>query len=182
MMYIDNLVGDDSDIKNSNIIQQPCYKELTMMLRSSILLITLFYTHSFSKEGQWTAGFGQGNLEYFIDNQGYRLYIGCPTPDGSADAASSVSLYKIDDEKDVAQFTITVNGSTYEAPIEADCRAGEDNFLSLLDDLRKGNAVVKFGKRTITFPKSNAAKIIPSQRTKNFTCNLLWSNPPAAEE
>jgi len=35
--------------------------------------------NSFAAQGRWTEGFGQGNLEYFIDQDGFRLYIGCPT-------------------------------------------------------------------------------------------------------
>ena len=41
--------------------------------------LALLCSPAFSAEGRWTEGFGQGNLEYFIDKQGFRLYIGCPT-------------------------------------------------------------------------------------------------------
>lgn len=132
-------------------------------------------TISFSEEGKWIEGYGQGNLEYFIDKQGYRLYIGCPTEDGSADAPSYISLSTLKDGKAIEPFTIIVNGNTYEAPFEADNHAGENNFISILEDLRKGNAVVKFGKKTIIFPKSNAKEIIPVYGSKDFSCNLLWS-------
>jgi hypothetical protein len=144
--------------------------------------VLLACTSALAAEGRWIEGFGQGNLEYFIDKQGYRLYIGCPTEGGSAELASSVSLYQIESDKEVAQFTITLNGSTYDAPFEADSHVGESNFVSLIEDLRKGSAIVKFGKKTISFPKSNAKQVIPAPHTKDFSCNLLWSNPPDIEK
>ena len=124
-------------------------------------------------EGRWTEGFGQGNLEYFIDKQGYRLNIGCPTADGSDEASSSVSLSKLRDSSEVSAFTLTAHGITYSAPFSTGSRVGDNNFLSLLDSVRKGDATVKFGKTTIVFPKSNAAKVVPVYGTKNFACNLV---------
>lgn len=137
----------------------------------SMLCVT-FCIPALAAEGRWTEGFGQGNLEYFIDKQGLRLYIGCPTEDGSADSPSSVSLYRINDDTNITKFTILVNGITYDAPFEADSRVGTNNFTSLLESLRKGNAIVKFGSKSITFPKSNAAKVVPVYDSKNFICNL----------
>jgi hypothetical protein len=122
-------------------------------------------------QGRWTEGFGQGNLEYFIDQDGFRLYIGCPTEDGSADSQSSVSLIQLSNDNDIQNFTIDVNGVSYDGPFSADSRVGENNFLSLLENLRKGNAIVKFGGKSIKFPKSNAAKVIPVYG-KNFSCNI----------
>lgn len=123
-------------------------------------------------EGRWTEGGGQGNLEYFIDKQGVRLYIGCPTKDGSADEPSSVSLHRLSDDVQAKKFTILVNGITYDAPFDANSRVGTNNLLSLLEGLRKGNAVVKVGNKSITFPKSNAAKVVPAYG-KGFSCNLM---------
>lgn len=123
-------------------------------------------------QGQWTEGFGQGNLEYFIDAQGMRLYIGCPTQDGSADAASSVSLMSATSSQEVRKFAIQVGGRTYEGPFTADSRVGENNFIALLGDLRKGDAVVSYAGKTLTFPKSNAAKVLPAFGKKGFSCNL----------
>ncbi len=131
-------------------------------------------TATFAKEGQWIEGYGQGNMEYFIDKDGYRLYIGCPTKAGSADAYSSVSVSKISDESDVQNFTVLVNGTTYDGPFETNCRVGDQNFIAFLEDIRKGNATVKFGKKAIVFPKSNAAKIVPKFGAKNFSCNTFF--------
>lgn len=135
-----------------------------------ILLCTLSIP-VLAAQGHWTEGYGQGNLEYFIDSQGYRLYIGCPTKDGSADASSSVTLSQVKNNASIQQFTISVNGHTFDGPFDAASRVGAQNFVALLDDLRKADAVVKFAGRSITFPKSDAAKVLPVQ--KKMECNLL---------
>jgi len=136
------------------------------------LVLATFCAPVFAAESRWTEGYGQGNIEYFIDKQGLRLYIGCPTQDGSADSSSSVSLSKLSDSSDIAEFTIIADGISYAAPFEANSRVGENNFISLMEGLRKGNTIVKIGKNTITFPKSNASEVIPTYGTKNFNCNL----------
>jgi len=123
-------------------------------------------------DGRWTEGFGQGNLEYFIDAQGMRLLIGCPTQEGSADASSDVSLTSISTSKDVPKFAIKVAGRSYDGPFTADSRVGENNFIALLEDLRKGDAVVSFAGKSLTFPKSNAAQVLPVFGKKGFDCNL----------
>lgn len=122
--------------------------------------------------GQWAQGYGQGNLEYFIDAQGMRLLIGCPTQEGSADAASSVTLMAVASSQEVKKFTVKVGGRTFEGPFEADSRVGENNFIALLNDLRKGEAVVSYGGKTITFARSNAAQVLPAYGKKGFQCNL----------
>lgn len=137
------------------------------------MLCASFCIPALAAEGRWTEGFGQGNLEYFIDKLGLRLYIGCPTEDGSADSPSSVSLYRINDNTDITKFTLLVNGITYDAPFEAVSRVEINNFTSLLENLRKGNAIVKFGSKSITFPRGNADKVIPVYGSKNFSCNLI---------
>lgn len=136
------------------------------------IICALFSIPAFAAEGRWTEGFGQGNLEYFFDIQGMRFYIGCPTQNGSADLASSVSLQRIKDSKDVPQFTITVNGHTFDGPFTADSRVGENNFIALLTDLRKGDTTIKAGSTTLNVPKSNAAKVLPNHGKKGFACNL----------
>ena len=130
-------------------------------------------TSSFAAQGRWTEGFGQGNIEYFIDQDDVRLYIACPTKDGNADSQSGVSLYQLNNNKVIKKFTIDVNGISYEGPFNADSRVGDNNFLSLLENLRKGDAVVKFGGRAIKLPKSNAAKVIPVYG-KGFSCNMSF--------
>ncbi|OAI25418.1 hypothetical protein, partial [Methylomonas koyamae] len=136
--------------------------------------IELIEPNSSSATGaQWSEGFGQGNLEYFIDKDGVRLYIACPTQDGSPDAQSGVSLYRLSDEANFEKFAIDVNGHSYDGPFSADSRVGDNNFLSLLEDLRKSDAVVKFNGKVITFPKSNAANVLPIHGEK-FSCNLSF--------
>lgn len=124
-------------------------------------------------QGRWTEGFGQGNLEYFFDQDGVRLYIGCPTKEGSADAASSVSLSQLSSNKDIPKFTIAVNGHSFDGPFSADSRVGDNNFMALLEDLRKADAVVKFGGKSVKIAKSNAAQVIPAYG-KKFSCNLSF--------
>ena len=137
-------------------------------------LYLLLSMSAMAAEGAWAEGFGQGNLEYFIDKQGYQLYIGCPTEDGSSDSKASISLSKISDGSEIKKFTITAAGVTYEAPFTADSRVGDNNFISLLESLHKTNALVKFGNKSINFPKSNAAKVIPLFGAKTFSCNLSF--------
>lgn len=134
-------------------------------------LIILTTGASSGAEARWTEGYGQGNLEYFIDKGNLRLMIGCPTEDGSADAFSSLSLSRLSDHKAAEMFTLHVNGITFEGPFEANSRVGTNNFLLLLEALRKGNAEVRVGNQKTVFPKSNAAKVLPAYG-KKFVCNL----------
>lgn len=136
------------------------------------MLATLLSIPAFAAEGKWTEGFGQGNLEYFIDDQGWRLHIGCPTQNGSANANSSVSVYRIVDDAQAKAFSLKVGGITFDGPFEANSRVGDNNFLALLEALRKGDAVVKLGAKSLTYPKSNAAKVLPVYGKKGFVCNL----------
>lgn len=129
---------------------------------------------SLAAQGRWTEGFGQGNLEYFIDQEGYRFYIGCPTIDGSEDGKSSVSLTRTDSSLEVQKFTITVNGISYEGPFSTNSRVDDNNFVSLLEELRKSDAIITFNGKKIKYPKSNSAKVIPSPKGKKFPCNLSF--------
>lgn len=138
----------------------------------SIIVLACFGAPAIAADGRWTEGFGQGNLEYFIDSKGVRLLIGCPTKDGNADAPSSISLYRISDNAPATQFSLSVAGVTYDGPFETGSRVQDNNFISLLENLRKGDAVVKVGGKTLTFPKSNVAKVVPVFGKKGFSCNI----------
>lgn len=144
---------------------------MKFLSKFSLLLLALLSIPAFAADGKWTEGFGQGNYEYFIDDQGWRLHIGCPTQNGSADAYSSVSVYRIVDNAPAKAFSLTVGGMTFEGPFEANSRAGDSNFLAVLQGLRKGDAVVKLGSKSLTYPKSNAAKVLPVYG-KKFQCNF----------
>lgn len=135
------------------------------------LVFSAICVSSFAAQGRWTEGFGQGNLEYFIDQNGVRLYIGCPTKDGSADAPSSVSLSQLSNSKEIQKFTINVNGVSYDGPFSADSRVGDNNFISLLENIRKADVIVKFGEKSVKFPRSNSDKVVPIYG-KKFNCNL----------
>lgn len=126
-------------------------------------------------EGKWTAGSGQGNLEYFIDKSGARLDISCPTQNGSVDSDSSVSLeYK---DKAVKAFKITVGGMTFDGPFDATSRVGGNTFITLWDSLRKNDATVTFGDVSIIIPKGNAPQVLPPSNSKEFSCNVDVGTP-----
>lgn len=135
------------------------------------LVLAVSAVSSFAAQGRWTEGFGQGNLEYFIDQDGFRLVIGCPTQDGSIDGKSGVSLQELSTNRDVPKFTLTAAGITFDGPFDADSRVGDNNFLALLENLRKGDAVVKAKGKTIKFAKSNAVTVLPVYG-KKFACNM----------
>ena len=135
-----------------------------------LLIYSLFFP-VIAAEGKWIEGYGQGNLEYFIDHKGFRLFIQCPTQDGSYQAHSAITLNNEIEDSTIKQFTVTVNGFTYNGPFSADSRVGDNNFISFLENIKKGDAVVKFGKNTLTFPKSNAAEVTPTYG-EDFYCNL----------
>jgi hypothetical protein len=136
------------------------------------LVVSTLCSPAFSAEGRWTQGYGQGNLEYFIDQQGFSLYIGCPTQEGSADAVSYVALFQLSDKAEISKFSIVADGITYTAPFAANSRVGTNNFIALLASLRKGNTNVKFAKHNILLPQSNAADVIPRFDSEQFSCNL----------
>jgi hypothetical protein len=136
------------------------------------ILLASLYLNAFAAQGRWTEGYGQGNFEYFIDQGVMRLYIGCPTQNGSADALSNVTVSNLKNDQEVQNFAIKVNGVSYDGPFTAGSRVDSDNFRSLLENLRKGNAVVTFGQTSVKFPKSNAAKVIPVG--KKMQCNVFW--------
>lgn len=142
-------------------------------LAFTILVMTNLFSLSNANaaEGKWTEGYGQGNLEYFIDNQGFQLHIDCPTKEGSAEAYSAVTLNQINSGKQIEKFTITVNGLSFDGPFEANSRVGTNNFLALVEGLRKGDAVVKINNKKIIFQKNNSLKILPAYG-KKFLCNL----------
>ena len=141
-------------------------------LKLATCLVLALPAYGMAAEGRWTEGFGQGDLEYFIDKQGMRLHIACPTEEGSANAFSAVTLQRQSDSSAVDPFTITVNGITVTGPVEADSRVGTDNFQVVFEGVRKGDAVVKFGKKTVVFPKANAPSVLPKP-ANGTRCNLM---------
>ena len=110
-------------------------------------------------EGRWTQGFGQGNLEFFVDAQGMRLYLGCMTAEGSQ---SYVSLFPAAGGADIAAFEVKVAGLKFSAPFETASRVGSQNYVALLEALRKAPATVTFQGRSIAFPSGGAAQAIPA--------------------
>lgn len=139
---------------------------------SMSLVLALTCASALAKPVAWREDFGQGNLDYSIDKAGYSLDVGCPTSDGMADALPSVFLLKTSTDRQVTKFTIRANGNTYDGPLDVRSRLDQRIFLSLLDSLRRSDAVVTFGNKTIVYPKSNAAAVLPVYG-KKFPCNLM---------
>jgi len=126
-----------------------------------------------SSNAVWIEGFGQGNLEYFIDQKEVQIYIGCPTKNGSANAVSSVSV--TENGRTVKSFQLAVGGITYDGPFEADSRVGDDNFISLFERLRLFDARLTFNDQVIEIPRSNAADVLPPTDSAQFECNLYFT-------
>ena len=131
------------------------------------------FTDTRAGRPKWKEGYGQGNLEYFIDRSGMRLHIGCPTPNGSARASSSIRLVELDSYREVSGFVIEVGDASFRGPFEADSRVGENNFLYLLEQLRNSDAVVSYDGDTVVFPKANVASVVPIYGEQEFSCNLM---------
>lgn len=117
----------------------------------------------------WKKSYQGGRYEFFADNGDLRLYIGCPTADSSPDAMSSVRLTRLSTNRDIGQFKIVANGQIYDGPIDAESRVGSGNFRSLMDNIRKSGATVKYALGTVAFPHTNAAKFFPAVNQK-FPC------------
>lgn len=139
-------------------------------------LICLIAFSSFAEQGKWVKGFGQGNLEYSINNASLQLRINCPTQKGSDTASSGLVLVanpSSGEDQAIKSFKVEVNGNTYIGPFYTGSRVDDNNFISFLDDIRKTDAKVTFGKNVITFPVSNVASVVPTYKSKNFSCNIL---------
>lgn len=144
------------------------------MILKSLVLVGLLSVVGLAKSAQdiWIESFGQGNIEYFIDNQTAQLHISCPTRSGSADAMSNVAL--IINGKEATKFELIVGFYSFDVPFDAKSRMGADNFKVLMTELRKNDAIVKFRDTTIVFPKSNASKVIPKVNSNDFVCNTSF--------
>lgn len=142
-----------------------------LIMTNVVLILSLSCATAFGAQDKWTEGYGQGNLEYFIDKGNMRLYIGCPTKEGNSEGESSVSL--LENDQEIKAFTIEANGISYEAPFSANSRVGDNNFLSLIDSLRRTDATIIYNGKTIKFPKNNAKKVLPVHG-KNLECNLSF--------
>lgn len=136
----------------------------------AILMATLA-APAVAEEGRWSAGGGQGDLEFFIDQGGMRFFIACPTAKGQADLASAVTLH-YNDMSEVEAFSVSVNGVSVDGPINADSAAGVGHFTRLVENLRQADAVLRYGDTTLRLPRANAAELLPAPG-KDFPCNLL---------
>jgi hypothetical protein len=154
-------------------------KKLQLLNRTALSIATFLsllgsVSGTQAAEGRWTEGSGQGNREFFIDSKGWQLRVNCPTKDGSADSPSSVAFTDLRTNNESKKFTIRAGGITFQGPFAANSRVGNNNFLALLEGLHASDATVTHGSGVVTFPKSNAAKVVPvfGKTGKGFVCNL----------
>ena len=129
------------------------------------------------EQPQWRAHLAQGNLEYSIVKGEGSVWIDCPTPDGSPTSHSQIGVKFRD--RTVDRFEIIVNNIRYRSPIEANDRLGDDNFLSLLDGIKKSEMSVRFADQAIIFPRNNV-DILPARDETGFACNLSTDVSEAA--
>lgn len=121
-------------------------------------------------EGKWVQGFGQGDIEYFIDKGNARLYIECPAEESNNGGDSTVSLFVND--KNVDHFKVIVAGNTYDGPFKTGPRYATNAFVQLIKDLNEGDAKVVYGKTTVIFPKSNVKSVLHTYMSGKFGCAL----------
>ena len=134
-------------------------------------LLTIFSaTHAHAAKGAWSEDFGQGNLEYSFEFKEAVLNIFCPTEDGLADTHSSLSASVAGSE--LTKFSLIVNKLNFEGPFEANSIVGTNNFLSLIEALKKSDAILKYGNKTVIFPLNKSSKVLPTYGTNSFKCNL----------
>lgn len=120
-------------------------------------------------QDNWKTSYQGGSHEFYSDNQDLRFYIACPTEDKSPDAVSSVSLNRVSTGHEIGKFQIIAGGNTYDGPFKTSSRVDSQNFRSLMTDLRKGGATIKYALGSVSFPKTAAAKFFPAVDRK-FPC------------
>ena len=102
------------------------------MILKSLVLVGLLSVVGLAKSAQdiWIESFGQGNIEYFIDNQTAQLHISCPTSSSLVEAKSNVSL--IINGKQAPKFELIVGFYSFDVPFDANSRLGSENFKLLM--------------------------------------------------
>ena len=146
-----------------------------MKYPKAIVAIILFILAALAGTAQaadtWKTSWAGGAYEYYSDQKDMRLYVACPTEDTSPDRFSSIILMRNSTGNQISKFQIIANGNTYDGPITTVSTVGSKNFRSLMEDMRKGGATVKYamGTETVLYPKANAAKFFPAPGRK-FPC------------
>lgn len=137
-----------------------------------IAAVSVAFLATQTAHAEWKGGFVQGNNEYISEKDDLRVIVWCPAVDDKSTSYSKVSLQRLSTMKKIGVFTMTVNGHTYNGPIDSSDRVGSDNFRSFMADIRKGDLVLKYALGTVVYPKSNAPKIIPVA-IHNIPCNTM---------
>ena len=96
-------------------------------------------------QGEWKSGFGQGTVEYFVDNgPGNQVYIACPS-NAPANISATI-LGKDPDAKKGEKITFIIDSVEYQNEfLNNDCRVCTENFIFFWDKLRNAKTLsVKF--------------------------------------
>jgi len=114
-------------------------------------------------QGEWKSGFGQGTIEYFVDNgPGNQVYIACPV---NAPASISVTILGKDpDAKKGEKITFIVDSVEYKNEyLNNDCRVCSENFIFFWDKLRNAKTLsVRFSDSVRSeFSVSGINTVIP---------------------
>ena len=138
------------------------YKVLIAVTLSSVCLVGI------AAEGKWTKGYGQGNLEFFIDKGNARLSLACPSQESNNGGYADVTL--LVNNKDVRSFKIQAGEVNLNGPFTTSTRGGENSFISLINNLHKTDAKVTYGTNTFVFPKSNVTSVLPTYMSGKLNC------------
>lgn len=138
------------------------FKFLIAVLLSFVCLMAT------ATEGKWIKGYGQGNLEFFIDKGKARLYIGCPSDESNNGGDVNIMLFVND--KEVKSFKVQADGNTYAGPLSSFTRNGAGAVIELINNLRKTDAKVTYGSNVVTFPKSNVTAVLNTYMSGKLGC------------
>lgn len=138
-----------------------------------MICIVLSISSAFAKDNTWTEGFGQGTTEYFINNNEITLLISCTDKDDENAPESSVVVFNNKTNKKGKGIYIDVNNNKYSLPLVAGSRVDVNNFIQLLEDLRKNDFSLNSSSGSLSFKKNASNKIIPKFGSKNFTCKTF---------
>lgn len=140
-----------------------------------VIVLTFLSFNATATQGKWVQGYGQGNLEYFIDKGNVRLYIGCPSQESNSGGDSRVML-SIESNSpvsgDIKAFKIEAGGDVFDGPIVTGSRVGTNNFIGLIASLQKSDAKVTFANKVIIFPKSNITSVLHTYQSGKLGCAI----------
>ena len=146
---------------------------MTRITFGGCLLLLSFGAFAYGEVGQWSSGWGQGVTEYTtVDSKKNALYIAC-----SDSAPVSMTLTVSGKEYGTYAkkgFDLIIDGKEVQTPYDTGSRVGANNFLYAWDAIRKAKTLqAKIGEgKVVDLPLKNAAKVLPSTKSKKFTCQV----------